>query len=583
MRATGDPGAHSVSHQTPTATAPEPTVMGALAACPATSPDKVSIAIPSRRAVSRDPLLEPQLGQDAASDVSSPSSEQAVDSIITRIGFGKFQRRMLWLCGLGWLADNMWLQCVANILPRVQRHFGVHDQAIGMMFSAIFTGMMVGALFWGTFADRYGRKQAFTWTLCLSTGFGLAASVAPSFPWLCCMLFGLGLGVGGNMPVDGAIFLEFIPHTYRYLLTLLSVFFSAGAVVASMAALLWLPSFSCPPVLGHETVRGAFTPASLASTCNVHQENNGWRYLLFTLGVLNGGMLLARVAFFRSQESPKYLVRHNRCEDAVVVLQHIVRYNGDDMDISLRDFSRHSEDGSCAGPIPPHSPRRTCSSARGLMSEWLRPFRPLLAPKVRRTTLLVWSIWALVALGYTMVNAFLPKLLETRNSPTAAAAHASTAADLAAVYRQALVYALGSLPGPLVGAFLVQTMLGRRGSMAACTFGAALALGIFASSPTGWATTASSSLFNLLAGTMYAIIYSYTPEVFETALRGSACGIASALGRVAGILAPLLAGWLWRWSAQALLYTSMLTLGIAGLHMVALPAETQVAVTVQPL
>ncbi|KAJ1980386.1 hypothetical protein H4R34_002469 [Dimargaris verticillata] len=553
--------------------------MGTSAVHPAALPDKISIAIPSRRAISRDPLLEPQTSQGVTSEAPSPSSEQTVDSIITRIGFGKFQRRMLWLCGLGWLADNMWLQCVANILPRVQRHFGVHDQAIGMMFSAIFTGMMVGALFWGTFADRYGRKQAFTWTLCLSTGFGLAASVAPSFPWLCCLLFGLGLGVGGNMPVDGAIFLEFIPHTHRYLLTLLSVFFSAGAVVASMAALLWLPSFSCPPELDHKTTRGVPITASLATTCDVHQENNGWRYLLFTLGVLNGGMLLARVAFFRSQESPKFLVRHNRCEDAVVVLQHIVRYNGDDMDISMRDFSRHSEDSSCSDSVTSYSPRRTCTSVRGLIDGWLHPFRPLFAPRLRRTTLLVWSIWALVALGYTMVNAFLPKLLEARNSPIAAAAHASTAPDLAAVYRQALVYALGSLPGPLVGAFLVQTILRRRGSMAACAFGAALALGVFASSPAGWATTTSSTLFNLLAGTMYAIIYSYTPEVFDTALRGSACGIASALGRVAGILAPLLAGWLWRWSAQALLYTSMLTLGIAGLHMIALPAESQVVVT----
>jgi MFS transporter, putative metabolite:H+ symporter len=40
----------------------------------------------------------------------------------------------------------------------------------------------------------------------------------------------------------------------------------------------------------------------------------------------------------------------------------------------------------------------------------------------------------------------------------------------------------------------------------------------------------------------YAAIYSYTPEVYPTGFRATGMGLASAFGRVRGILAPLIIG-----------------------------------------
>ena len=34
------------------------------------------------------------------------------------------------------------------------------------------------------------------------------------------MITCVGLGTGGNLPVDGALFLEFVPGTHQYLLTM---------------------------------------------------------------------------------------------------------------------------------------------------------------------------------------------------------------------------------------------------------------------------------------------------------------------------------------------------------------------------
>lgn len=55
-----------------------------------------------------------------------------------------------------------------------------------------------------------------------------------------------GFGVGGNLPVDGALFLEFLPGSHQYLLTLLSLWWAVGQVVASLISWAFLARWGCP-------------------------------------------------------------------------------------------------------------------------------------------------------------------------------------------------------------------------------------------------------------------------------------------------------------------------------------------------
>lgn len=48
------------------------------------------------------------------------------------------------------------------------------------------------------------------------------------------MFAALGVGVGGNLPVDGALFLEFLPFASGNLLTMLSVWWPIGQLIASL-------------------------------------------------------------------------------------------------------------------------------------------------------------------------------------------------------------------------------------------------------------------------------------------------------------------------------------------------------------
>jgi len=60
-------------------------------------------------------------------------------------------------------------------------------------------------------------------------------------------------------------------------------------------------------------------------------------------------------------------------------------------------------------------------------------------------------------------------------------------------------------------------------------------------------------------------LYGWTPEIFSTNVRGSACGIASALSRIGGMIAPILGGQLLTVDVSLPVYTSIVTFVIAGI------------------
>ncbi|KAF9957749.1 hypothetical protein BGZ72_001462, partial [Mortierella alpina] len=518
-----------------------------------------------------------------------------LDDLMDDIGMGKFQKQLLVLCGLGWFADNMWLQCIALILPRVQAQFEIEDRYIGILSSSMFVGMMFGAMFWGMLSDAQGRKQAFNFTLIVTTVFGIAASFANSYWLLCLLILCLGFGVGGNMPVGAireidmnmphvqmfeflilllhsktvpcALFLEFTPKKNQHLLTFLSIFFSFGAAATSLLGYFLLPPFSC-----ETNVEGG---------C----QGKGWRYMLLALGGVTLSMVVGRVILFRLEESPKYLLNQNRHQEAAMVLCRIFKINHSEpqsdtfeenietltsrfnkpacaVDTSSGESSSSdsdsSENGRELGSLRRGTPtsegrNRPNSSSTQQHGPKYKPLfqryrhrwshslqrsldrlKPLLAPRFRLSSILIWTIWALVAFAYTAFNVFLPKFLQEHG--------ASGSQSLRQVYMDTLVYAIAGIPGSVLATFLVEGRLGRRYTMAVSTFGASLAAALFTVLKSHAAMTTFSALLSLLSTLNYAVLYSYTPEVFPSDIRGTACGVAAAMSRLAGIVSPLIVG-----------------------------------------
>ncbi|KAF9493580.1 MFS general substrate transporter [Pleurotus eryngii] len=600
-----------------------------------------------------------------------------LDKTIDRIGMGSYQWTLLSLCGLGWMADNMWIQAIAIILPRVQRHYSVPDSYVGALSSSMFAGMMFGAVGWGACSDLMGRSAAFNATLFFTAVFGLLASFSRSFPSLCVLLFLLGSSVGGSMPTDGTLLLEHMPKGKQYLVTALSVFFSFGAVLSAVVALLVVPQHSCQS----------------SGPCDPDVDNVGWQYLLMTLGTITLSMFLARMVFFKLHESPRFLVHAGRPQEALESLQLISRFNGSDLTLMLDDVDDQRperisspqqmadeqskqipptathDSSSTQVPIadyqatgeatvnleshsllsstdPPtssqpsptiHSPRPTRpfhdtdkelglppsisprresrftftdpaqaeatdpahvtpparprprpthrlsqASTRsrrrssfydnnkycGKLPRWLR--KPLLAwldrvgmvltPEWLRTTLLVWAAWCSMSLAYTMFNVFLPKLLESSGTVGAATGEKTLEASLWDV----VIFTIGGCPGAILGAYMIESPLGRRWSLASSTFVTAFFCVIFVGVESPWAVRASTVGISLSATAMWAVLYGWTPEIFTTKVRGTACGIASALSRIGGMIAPMLGGVLLMIDRSVPVYTSVVTFVLAG-------------------
>jgi len=138
----------------------------------------------------------------------------------------------------------------------------------------MFAGMMIGAIGWGSCSDLLGRSTAFNLTLCFTAVFGLVASYAPTYSALCIALFFLGTSVGGSMPTDGTLLLEHMPQGKKYLVTALSVFFSFGSVLSAVVGIIVIPPYSCSP------------NAPGRPPCNVETGNQGWKYLLISVGLI---------------------------------------------------------------------------------------------------------------------------------------------------------------------------------------------------------------------------------------------------------------------------------------------------------
>ena len=100
-----------------------------------------------------------------------------------------------------------------------------------------FLGLSFGSVSWGILSDMVGRRIAFNSTLFITGLFGMLVALGPNWTSTAILFACMGFGVGGNLPVDGALFLEFLPMADNKLLTLLSAWWPVGQLAASLGTM----------------------------------------------------------------------------------------------------------------------------------------------------------------------------------------------------------------------------------------------------------------------------------------------------------------------------------------------------------
>ncbi|UIF87555.1 MFS transporter [Cupriavidus sp. UYPR2.512] len=150
--------------------------------------------------------------------------------------FNRFHALVLFWCALIIIFDGYDLAVVGIALPSIMKDLGVAPTQAGLMVSSALFGMVFGAIFLGTMADRIGRRWTIAICVTLFSVFTAAAGLVKD-PLLFSMArFLAGLGIGGVMPNVVAQMTEYAPKKIRA--TLVTVMFSGYAVGGILAALL---------------------------------------------------------------------------------------------------------------------------------------------------------------------------------------------------------------------------------------------------------------------------------------------------------------------------------------------------------
>src|SRR5690606_35112953 len=104
---------------------------------------------------------------------------------------------------------------IVNVaLPEIRDSLGAGD-GVEWIVTAYLLAVAVAQPATGFLADRYGRKQVFTWSLACFTVASLACALAPSLGVLIAFRVLQGIGGGAMMPVGMAIVFEVFPPERR--------------------------------------------------------------------------------------------------------------------------------------------------------------------------------------------------------------------------------------------------------------------------------------------------------------------------------------------------------------------------------
>lgn len=292
--------------------------------------------------------------QHAALDVTTFIDERPMSSL---------QWRTLLLCGLVNLLDGADSQSIGIAGPLIALELGMPMSRFSLAFSAGLLGASIGALTFGSLADRYGRKRMLVVAVAILSVFTLLTSAATTFPEFLAVRFLAGLGLGGATPCFITLSAEYTPKRLR----------------ATLATVLW-----------------AAYPfgASIGGIVNAYLiPQLGWRSVFYIGGALPIVTVLLLVALVPESLGFLALRRHRRDEVAAILLRI-------DPTMPIADVAFVSPGGKVAGSA----------------------FRNLFTDGRATPTLLLWGMF-FTAFGCTTIAVLLmPTLFRVSGIPLGTAA-----------------------------------------------------------------------------------------------------------------------------------------------------------------
>ena len=146
-----------------------------------------------------------------------------------------------------------------------------------------------------------------------------------------------------------------------------------------------------------------------------------------------------------------------------------------------------------------------------------------------KRTFMMWVLWFSVVFSYYGMFLWLPSVMVLKGF------------TLIQSFQYVLIMTLAQLPGYFTAAWFIEKF-GRKFVLVTYLFGTAVSAYFFGNAETLVSLMTAGcflSFFNLGA---WGALYAYSPEQYPTVIRGTGTGMAASVGRVGGILGPLLVG-----------------------------------------
>ncbi|MFD7664579.1 MFS transporter [Streptomyces sp. NPDC059788] len=397
---------------------------------------------------------------------------------LDRLPPSRWHRRLTLTVGVGAFFDLYEIFLGGVLAAVLAERWHLDHTAKSWVIAAGFLGMFVGAGVLSVLADRFGRRRMFLVNLGGYSLFSLLCAFAPDAGWLMALRFLAGLGLGAELTLVDTYLAEFLPRAVR------------GRYIA------WAYTFG---FLGVPVA--AFVGARLVATRELFGIE-GWRWLLVA-GALGAAFIQLMRA--RLPESPRWLAVQGRETEAARIVS----------DIEER-VARET-----GGTLPSVAAAEEVPQRRVPLGEMFRGDH-------RRRTVMWWIFQVLQTVGYYGFGSLAPVVLTAKG-------HTVTA-SLSYAALSFCGYPIGSaLSVPLIDrierrTLIIASALGMAGCGLAFGFAGPAWLIVGA----GFALTVCSNVFS-------NAFHVYQTEIFPTALRSSAIGIAYSLSRLTSVILPFVA------------------------------------------
>jgi putative MFS transporter len=201
---------------------------------------------------------------------------------------------ILWvvLLGVAMLIETFDNGVFTYLAPSIRADWGMSLGQVGVISSAVFVGMLIGAVVGGRLSDRFGRRPVLIWSSVAYAAMSLLSAVAPNFEILAVSRVLTGLGVQAATGVVLVYAGEMFPRLFRgRAYTVLTFIGFAGAPVTALTAL-------------------AIAPTGVSA----------WRWVFVLGGV---GLLVAVAAALWLPETVRWLQMRGRTDEAARIVNRL--------------------------------------------------------------------------------------------------------------------------------------------------------------------------------------------------------------------------------------------------------------------